>query len=70
MNKTIAEIVESLKTTGKCTIAGFGTFTTTVQKGREGISAFNNKPYKTDDKVVVKFKQSDSFDSSSFPVKK
>lgn len=69
MNKTVAEIIEQLKTTGKVIIPGFGTFTTAVQKGREGVSAFNGKPYKTDDKVVVKFKQSDSLDSTNFPVK-
>lgn len=70
MNKTVAEIIESLKTTGKCTVVGFGTFTATIQKGRSGVSAFNGKPYKTDDKVVVKFKQSDSLDSSNYPTKK
>lgn len=69
MNKTVAEIIEALETTGKCIIPGFGTFTTSVQKGREGVSAFNGKPYKTEDKVVVKFKQSDKLDSSNYPTK-
>ena len=62
MNKTIAEINEELRTKGKCTIAGFGTFYTTVQKGREGVSSFTGKPYKTEDKTVVKFKQSANLD--------
>lgn len=72
MNKTVAEIVEALKTTGKCTVVGFGTFTATVQKGREGTTKLGGveKAWKTDDKVVVRFKQSPSLDSSNYPAKK
>lgn len=69
MDRTVAEIIEALETTGKCTIKGFGTFSTKVRKGREGVSAFNGKPYKTEDKVVVGFSQHNSFDSSNYPVK-
>lgn len=67
MNKTVKEILEDLENTGKCTVKGFGTFYTQVLKGREGVSAFNGKPYKTEDRVVVKFKQSPSLDSSNYP---
>lgn len=71
MNKTISEVMEQLKETGKVTIPGFGTFRTAVQKGREGVSKLGGveKAWKTEDKVVVRFTQSASFDSSSFPVK-
>ena len=69
MNKTIKEVLEALEQNGKCTIQGFGTFYTKVQKGREGISAFNGKPYKTEDKIVIKFEQSGSLDSTNYPVK-
>lgn len=67
MDRTIKEILEQLATEGRVIIHGFGTFTTAVKKGREGVSF--GKPYKTEDKVVVKFTQSDSLDSSAFTVK-
>ena len=67
MNKTVAEIIEALETTGKCIIKGFGTFYTEVKKGREGTSF--GKAYKTEDRTVVKFSQSDSLDSSNFTLK-
>lgn len=67
MNHTVQEIVDKLQQTGKCTIPGFGTFTIKVQKGREGVSAFNGKPYKTEDKNIVKFSASSSLDVSKFP---
>lgn len=71
MDKTISEVIESLKTTGKCTIKGFGTFETQVRKGREGVSKLGGveKAWKTEDTVVVKFYQSNSFNSTQFPVK-
>lgn len=63
--------MEQLKETGKVIIPGFGSFKTAVQKGREGVSKMGGveKAWKTEDKVVVKFSQSDKFDSSNFPVK-
>lgn len=69
MDKTIREIITELETTGKCNIKGFGTFYTAVQKGRSGVSAFNGKPWKTEDKTVVRFSQSASLDSSNYTVK-
>lgn len=69
MDKTVREIIAELETTGKCTIKGFGTFETQVKKGREGVSAFNGKAWKTEDTVVVKFYQSASLDSSNYKVK-
>lgn len=70
MTKTIEEILEELKATGKCTIKGFGKFTIKVQKGREGISSFNGKPWKTEDKNVIKFTPSASLDVSDYTVNK
>lgn len=68
MNKTVEEILEELKTTGRSQVNNFGVFTTKVRKGREGVSSFNGKAYKTDDKVVITFKPSKSLDTSSFKV--
>ena len=69
MDRTVKDIIAELETKGKCTIKGFGTFYTKVRKGREGVSAFNGKPFKTEDKIVVDFEQHDSLDSSNYPVK-
>lgn len=70
MNRTIEEVLEELRTTGKVTIKGFGQFYTTVRKGREGVSKLGGveKAWKTDDTTVIKFKQSNSLDSKDFPV--
>lgn len=70
MNKTVAEIIEELKTTGKVTIKGFGTFYTAIKPGREGVSKLGGveKAWKTEDTTVVKFKQSYSLDSKDFTV--
>lgn len=67
MQRTVEEIIETLRTTGKVQINGFGTFYTEVKKGREGVSF--GKPFKTEDRTVVKFSQSSSLDSSEFTVK-
>lgn len=69
MNKTIQEVLDELKEKGKVTIKGFGTFYTDIRKGREGVSSFNGKAWKTEDKTVVKFYQSNSLDASDFYVK-
>ena len=69
MNKTVSQIIEELSSTGKCQIKGFGTFTTKVRKGREGVNALTGKPFKTEDKIVIAFKPSKSLDTTSFPVK-
>lgn len=71
MNKTVKEIIEELESTGKCTIKGFGTFYTAVKPGREGVSKLGGveKAWKTEDTVVVKFKQAPSLDSSNYPTK-
>ena len=70
MNRTIQEVLDELKSTGKCTIKGFGTFYTSVRKGREGVSKLGGveKAWKTEDTTIVKFSQSGSLDSSNFPV--
>ena len=69
MNKTIVQVLEELKTTGRSQVNGFGVFTTKVRKGREGVNALTGKPFKTEDKVVVSFKPSKSLDTTGFPVK-
>lgn len=68
MNKTVEEILEELKTTGRSQVNNFGVFTTKVRKGREGVSSFNGKAFKTEDKVVITFKPSKSLDTSEFKV--
>lgn len=68
MNKTIQEVLDQLRATGKCQIKGFGTFYTEVKKGREGVSAFNGKAWKTEDLVVLKFRAANSLDTSTYPV--
>ena len=61
--------MQELEATGKSTIKGFGTFYTAVKPGREGVSKFGGveKAWKTEDTVVIKFKQ--TIDSSKYPVK-
>ena len=68
MNKTVAEILEELKETGRSQVNGFGVFTTKVRKGREGVSSFNGKAFKTEDKTVISFKPSKSLDTTDFKV--
>ena len=68
MDKTVSEILEELRTTGRSQVNNFGVFTTKVRKGREGVSSFNGKAFKTEDKIVVSFKPSKSLDTSDFKV--
>lgn len=54
--ETVAKAVIDLVLKGETiTFPGLGKFTTAVQKGREGIAPSTGKPYKTEDKRVIKF---------------
>lgn len=70
MTRTVEELLQELKENGKVTIKGFGTFYVDIKKGREGVSAFNGKAWKTEDTKVIKFTQSSSLDVSDFNLKK
>lgn len=70
MERTLQEILDELKVTGKVTIKGFGQFYTTIQRGREGVSKLGGveKAWKTEDKTIIKFYPSKSLDVSDFKV--
>lgn len=56
VDNTFDTLADALAGGESIQIKGFGTFSTSVQKGREGKNPMNGKPYKTEDKRVAKFK--------------
>lgn len=70
VDSTFEVLTDVLAGDDSINIKGFGTFSTAVQKGREGKNPMNGKPYKTKDKNVAKFKAGCQLAEKVAPIKK
>lgn len=56
LDSVVEAIIQVLKANDTVELVGFGKFENSVQKGKQGKIPGSEKTYKTDDKMVPKFK--------------
>lgn len=56
LDSVVEAITHVLKSNDTVELVGFGKFENTIQKGKEGKIPGSNETYKTEDKMVPKFK--------------